>query len=165
MKYENFLKVIMTQRKLEQQLHKAYELKIDLMDFVDDYGTITKTLLTEIYGEEGYDWYSWFCWENDYGEKDWNTTKLERNVDGQIVERDPTKLVYGATDGEGNPICYSFQSLWEYLESNYRFKDNYSSHEQLIRDAIMYALDEDGHTGDWKIKFTNDYINGLKQKK
>ena len=123
MKYENFLKVIMTQRKLEQQLHKAYELKIDLMDFVDDYGTITKTLLTEIYGEEGYDWYSWFCWENDYGEKDWNKTKLERNEDGQIVERDPTKLVYGATDADGNPICYSFQSLWEYLETTYHFKD------------------------------------------
>lgn len=123
MKYENFLKVIMTQRKLEQQLHKAYELKIDLMDFVDEYNIITKTLLTEIYGEEGYDWYSWFCWENDYGEKDWNTTRLERNEDGQIVERDPTKLVYGATDKDGNPICYSFQSLWEYLETTYHFGD------------------------------------------
>lgn len=29
---------------------------------------------------------------------------------------------------------------------------------QRIKDAIMYALDEDGHTGDWKIKFANDYI-------
>jgi hypothetical protein len=34
-----------------------------------------------------------------------------------------------------------------------------------IREAIMYALDEDGHTGDWKIKFANDYINNLKQTK
>jgi hypothetical protein len=37
--------------------------------------------------------------------------------------------------------------------------------EQRLRDAIMYALDEDGHTGDWKIKFVNDYINNLKQTK
>ena len=37
--------------------------------------------------------------------------------------------------------------------------------EQHIKDAIMYALDEDGHTGDWKIKFANDYINNLKQTK
>jgi hypothetical protein len=29
--------------------------------------------------------------------------------------------------------------------------------KQMIIDAIMYALDEDGHTGDWKIKFANDY--------
>ena len=35
--------------------------------------------------------------------------------------------------------------------------------EQQIRKAIMYALDEDGHTGEWKIKFANDYINNLKQ--
>ena len=35
--------------------------------------------------------------------------------------------------------------------------------EQRIKDAIMYALDEDGHTGEWKIKFANDYINNLKQ--
>jgi hypothetical protein len=114
----------MTQRKLEQQVHKAYELKIDLMDFVDEYHVITKTLLTEIYGEEGYDWYSWFCWENDYGEKDWNKTKLRLNEDGSFTDISPDEIVHGATDGEGNPICYSFQSLWEYLESTYRFKDN-----------------------------------------
>jgi hypothetical protein len=37
--------------------------------------------------------------------------------------------------------------------------------EQRLREAIMYALDEDGHTGDWKIKFANNYINNLKQTK
>ena len=125
MKYENFLKVIMTQRKLEQQVHKAYKLKIDLMDFVDEYNAITKILLTEIYGEQGYDWYSWFCWENDYGEKDWSKTTLRRNEDGSFTQKEPTgEIEYGAKDKNGNPICYSFQSLWEYLESNYRFKDN-----------------------------------------
>ena len=33
--------------------------------------------------------------------------------------------------------------------------------KEQIRQAIMYALDEDGHTGDWKIKFANDYIAKL----
>lgn len=33
--------------------------------------------------------------------------------------------------------------------------------KQRMTDAIMYSLDEDGHTGDWKIKFANDYINKL----
>ena len=122
MKYENFLKVIMTQRKMEQQVHKAYELKIDLMDFVDDYHLITKTLVTEIYGEEGYDWYSWFCYENDYGEKDWSKTKLRLNEDGSFTESSPDEITHGATDKDGNPICYSFQSLWEYLESTYLLK-------------------------------------------
>ena len=34
--------------------------------------------------------------------------------------------------------------------------------EQQLKDAIMHALDEDGHTGDWKIKFANEYIKNLK---
>ena len=34
--------------------------------------------------------------------------------------------------------------------------------EQII-DAIMYSLDEDGHTGDWKIKFAKDYYNKLNE--
>jgi hypothetical protein len=31
--------------------------------------------------------------------------------------------------------------------------------QQQIKDAVIYGLDEDGHTGDWKIKFVNDYYN------
>jgi hypothetical protein len=75
MTYENFLKVILTQKKMEEKVSKAYKMKIDLMDFVDDYQTIVATLLKEIYGEEGYEWYSWFCWDNNYGTKDWSKTR------------------------------------------------------------------------------------------
>ena len=32
---------------------------------------------------------------------------------------------------------------------------------QQLFDAMMYALDEDGHTGEWKVKFINDYIDNL----
>lgn len=28
-----------------------------------------------------------------------------------------------------------------------------------IIEAILYSLDEDGHTGDWKIRFANDYVS------
>jgi hypothetical protein len=31
--------------------------------------------------------------------------------------------------------------------------------KEQIKNAVIYALDEDGHTGDWKIKFINDYYN------
>jgi hypothetical protein len=117
MTYENFLKVILAQRKMEKQVNEAYKLKIDLIDFVEDYSVIIKTLLTEVYGEVGYDWYSWFCWENEYGEKDWNKSpKLVRKEDGKFVTLEDTDIVHGATDESGNPICYSFESLWEYLE-------------------------------------------------
>jgi hypothetical protein len=32
--------------------------------------------------------------------------------------------------------------------------------EQLSK-AILHALDEDGHTGDWKLKFAQDYVDKL----
>lgn len=34
--------------------------------------------------------------------------------------------------------------------------------EKTIKDAIIYSLDEDGHTGDWKIKFADNYLKKLK---
>jgi hypothetical protein len=105
MTYENFLKVILKQEVLDEQINLAYKLKIDLIEFVDRYNQIISTLITEIYGKDGYEWYSWFCYENDYGRKDWSTK------DGEIQ--------YGATDENGNPICHSFESLWEYLEKNH----------------------------------------------
>jgi len=31
--------------------------------------------------------------------------------------------------------------------------------KQQIMDAVMYGLDEDGHTGDWKLSVTENYYN------
>jgi signal peptidase I len=105
MTYENFLKIILKQQVLDEQIKEAYKLKIDLIEFVDRYNEIISILITEIYGKDGYEWYSWFCYDNDYGRKDWSSK------DG--------KIKYSATDESGNPICYSFETLWEYLEENH----------------------------------------------
>jgi hypothetical protein len=96
MTYENFLKVILQQQKSDRVISEAYKLNIDLLEFVDPYHHIISTLIKEIYGEEGYDWYSWFCYENDYG-----TGTLTAN------------------EADGTPICYSHESLWGYLEINH----------------------------------------------
>jgi len=96
MTYENFLKVILHQQKMDRQINEAYKLKIDLIEFVDGYNEIISTLIKEIYGEQGYEWYSWFCYENDYG-----TGTLTAN------------------EIDGTPICYSHETLWEYLEKNH----------------------------------------------
>jgi hypothetical protein len=31
--------------------------------------------------------------------------------------------------------------------------------KQQIKDAVIYGLDEDGHTGDWKISVAQKYYN------
>jgi len=35
--------------------------------------------------------------------------------------------------------------------------------EKNIKEAIMFALDEDGHTGEWKLKFANNYYEKIKK--
>lgn len=47
---------------------------------------------------------------------------------------------------------YDTNEVFENLVSNLIQKERRS-----IEEAIMYALDEDGHTGEWKIKFAKDY--------
>jgi hypothetical protein len=102
MKYERFLKIILSLQKEQKTIKTLYDNGVDLINFVDTYHVIITELIKEIYGEEGYDWFSWYCYENEFGQKDWSNEKGEEK--------------YGACDAEGNPICYSHESLWEYLE-------------------------------------------------
>jgi hypothetical protein len=124
MTYENFLRVILQQQKCDKVVGEAYKLNIDLMDFVDPYHHIISTLITEIYGEEGYEWYSWFCYESEYGQRDWSSSPCyEKNDKGEMeLIHDEGEVRFGAYDEDKNPICYSHESLWEYLEKNHRLK-------------------------------------------
>jgi hypothetical protein len=93
MTYERFLKVVLGLKAESERLDILYQAGLDLINYCDSYHTIIQTLLVEIYGEEGYDWISWFCYENDFGQKG-----------------------LAAWDENKNPICHSFESLWQYVE-------------------------------------------------
>ena len=102
MEYGDFLKVTLGLQQESRVVSDLYDRKVDLIEFVDSYHTIISTLLKSIYGEKGLDWFQWFCHENDFGQKSCT------DKDGE-----PTSC---ATDENGEPICYSFESLWEFLE-------------------------------------------------
>ena len=93
MTYETFLKITLELQRQERIVDDLYKSKIDLLEFIDPYHGLIHLLIKEIYGEEGVDWWSWFCYENDYGR-------------GTLEAWDENK----------NRICYSLESLWEYLE-------------------------------------------------
>ena len=95
MTYDRFLKIALGLQTIERVIQTLYDNGLDITNFVDPYYTIISELLLEVYGEEGHDWFSWFCYENNFG-----TGGLTAN------------------DKEGNPICHSFESLYEYLEVN-----------------------------------------------
>lgn len=94
MTLEKFTEIIDSLKKTEDDINKLYKLNVDLTEFVEPFELIMSKLLREIYGDEGYDWFSWFCYERDFGEKE-----------------------LGAWDENNNPICYDVESLWQYLES------------------------------------------------
>ena len=122
MTYESFLKVLLGLQKQDRVINKLYKLNVDVMDFADPYHEIISTLIKEIYGEEGYDWFSWYCYENDYGQKDWSKhPSYKMNDDGKMeLEYEAGKVRHGAYDENGNPICYSAESLYQYLEEKYK---------------------------------------------
>lgn len=94
MTYENFLKITLQLQKQGRVISDLYKHNVNLIEFVDPYHQLISILIEEIYGKEGYDWWSWFCYDNEYGQ-------------GGLQAWDENK----------NPICYSIESLYIYLES------------------------------------------------
>jgi len=118
MTYERFLKITLSLQKESRRLDDLNKLGVNLNDFVDPYHSMVDELMKEVYGDEGWEWWSWFCWESDFGQKDWSkgkTYKINEDGTSQLVHNEG-ELRYGAYDKEGNPICYSYESTWEYLE-------------------------------------------------
>lgn len=95
MTYERFLKIILGLQEKDLVIKTLFDNGVDLIGFTTTYEEIIRELIEEVYGEEGEDWFSWYCWENDFGQ-----AGLE------------------ALDENNNRICYSHESLWEYLENN-----------------------------------------------
>jgi hypothetical protein len=94
MTYERFLKITLQLQKEDRVLDTIYQSGVDLINFVDPYHDIIGELIKEIYGDIGYDRWSWFCYENEFGQ-------------GGLT----------SYDKDGNIICHSLESLWEYLET------------------------------------------------
>jgi hypothetical protein len=122
MNFENFSAVILAIKKNQENKSKAYDLGIDLLEYGEATEYIIGILIREIYGEIGLDWFNWFCWESDFGEKDWSIIPLyglDEDGNYRAIKEDG-EVRYGATDENGNPICYSILSTWEFLESKHR---------------------------------------------
>ena len=79
MKYEKFEKIINNLKIQDSIIDDLYSKKVDLIEFVNPYNYIIETFIEEIYGEEGYDWFIWFCYENDFGMGEFTANDDEGN--------------------------------------------------------------------------------------
>lgn len=109
--YDSFLKTIMMYKKISNDIHELHLIGVDLIEgkykIEESVYELFKISLEDNFTTEGIDWINWFIFENDYGQKDWS----------KIKSFDDTKMdSYGARDENGNPICHSYESTWEYVK-------------------------------------------------
>ncbi len=101
--YEKFVEILETNKKLEEDLSELADIGFDFFDgkyeLINHVEKILDILFSSYYDKEGVEWIYWFMYENDYG--------LGNN---------------GANDKDGKQICYSYESLWEFLEENHKLK-------------------------------------------
>jgi hypothetical protein len=130
MTYANFIELMLTYKKLNEDLSELYNMGFDLMEGKYKVSELTSKLFLSSfkshYTEAGIEWIDWFIWENDWGQRDWSKIRTFDPATGKIQDRgdlDPLGN-YGAKDENGNPICYSHETLWEHLQANHLIKNN-----------------------------------------
>lgn len=121
MRLETFSAICLTFKNQSKVLSDLSSLNVCLINFVDPYHDLISRCLEDFYGKDGLDWFEWFCYENEFGERDWSKETVYKEVEGKhLIIHEEGELRYGAHDEEGNPICHSIISTWEYLENNFK---------------------------------------------
>lgn len=119
MTYEEFLSVLMPYKKLNDDFRELYQMGFDFLEgkykLEENVSMIVDSFLTSNFTEEGVDWINWFMFENEWGSKDWSRLPVFDKEGNLIHDADPMKA-YGASDENGNPICFSFESTYEYVK-------------------------------------------------
>ena len=126
MKLEEFKTLIELYKKGSENISHLYDVGVDLLESKYEVSSIIHDLLFEslkcFYTEDGVEWVSWFIFENEYGNRMWrNLPTYKKGVDGKLIkveDNDPT-LKYGAHDENDNPICYSIETLHQYIQENH----------------------------------------------
>jgi hypothetical protein len=121
MRIETFSAICLTLKNQSKVLDDLNSLNVSLVNFVDPYYDLISRCVEDFYGKDGLGWFEWFCYENEFGERDWSKTPGYKEVDGKIIRvHEAGEFRHGAHDEEGNPICHSIISTWEYLENNFK---------------------------------------------
>jgi len=124
MKLEHFEKLLNEYRTASDMISELHDIGVDLMEgrykLSDSLYNMFICSLDAHYTDIGVDWVAWFIYENEWGKKDWNRVpSFKRNEEG-VWELDIDSERYGATDENGNPICYDIPSLWQYIETEHK---------------------------------------------
>ena len=122
MKYEEFLKLILSFKKVTDDINELYDMGFNLMDgtynLVQPLENMLDIALQSNYTKEGVDWVYWYMFEAEYGMRDFSDSPTYRKTDDGKLEivNEEGEVRWGAIDENGNAICYSYESLYEYIQ-------------------------------------------------
>jgi hypothetical protein len=122
MKYNEFLTVIMTYKKSIEDLSELHDIGFDFFEGKYKLATHIESMMNNTfsshYTKEGVEWIDWFIYEAEYGMKDFSSKpSYEKNKDDKyVLVHETGEVRWGATDESGNPICHSYESLYEYIQ-------------------------------------------------
>jgi hypothetical protein len=123
MTYEQFLKLMLGYKKICEDINELYKIGVDLLEgkykIADNVSSLFISAIKSHYNDIGAEWVDWFIFENDWGTKDWTRYPTYDIETGNRVES-----IHGARDADGNPIAYSYESLYELLEKDYKLQKN-----------------------------------------
>jgi len=112
MTYSNFLRTMSTYKKLSEYFSDLHSIGIDFFEGKYKLSELSYSLFVSTfeshYTPTGIEWIEWFILDAEWGQKDFSKDKQ------------PDEPKWGARDGDGNPIAYSVESLWELLEKDYK---------------------------------------------
>ena len=116
MEYKNFLEILLTYQKFQRQTSELNDMGFDFFEGKYDlYPTVEamfQSALNVLFTKEGVEWIEWFIYENEWGTKDWSEYKSYEDRE-QLTN---PKNTYGAFNENGEPICYSHESLWDHVK-------------------------------------------------
>jgi hypothetical protein len=125
MTYSNFLRTMLTYQKIDRDLSELADIGIDFFEGKYRLSELTYSLFQSTfeshYTKEGIEWIDWFIFDAKWGLADFSSspTYVEDEF-GDFIKTDETNMRWGASDSNGNPVAYSFESLWELLEKDYK---------------------------------------------
>jgi hypothetical protein len=98
---KEFTELLKIYEDFSENVSTLYDIGLDLMEgkypITTHVDKLLKLSITSHWGDKGWDWVSWFVYENEYGDKG-----------------------HKAWDTDGTSICYSVDTLYDYLQKEYK---------------------------------------------
>jgi len=90
MNYKNFCQIIEQYRSIDADFNELHKLGFDFYEGKYQIVSKCEKMLREImqseYNDYGWEWISWFIWENEYGDKKLEAWDAEENLIAQTLE-------------------------------------------------------------------------------